>query len=351
MPKNVTMNIERPESTNGNRSTAKRVLKIVFGLLVAALIACGVLIYLHISQIWSGVGSDEDEAVVLEIEDNVEGLPEVTGQQGDAVDIVKPDDNVIDIMLIGVDNRNRSKFSGLSDVMIFMRVDTDNKTIKMASFMRDTLVEIEGHDKNKLNTAYSYGKIDLMYQTYEDNFGLKPDYYMVVNFYGMEDIINALGGVDVELESSELDSLNASIREINKIEGNDASEIRKSGMQHLNGRQAVAYMRIRKPGGDAGRIARQQTVLFALFNKATTMNAGELAGLIGVLVEYVKTDIPPGTLLNLAKSLPGIGRDDLETFRYPQDYENGYYKGAGSIVQPKDFDTEYGKLIDFLTVQ
>ena len=71
--------------------------------------------------------------------------------------------------------------------MMYLRVNPEKKQLKMASFMRDTLVSIEGHGKNKLNTAYSFGGVDLIYSTFEKSFGLQPDYYMVVNFYGMED--------------------------------------------------------------------------------------------------------------------------------------------------------------------
>ena len=330
------------------RKKTVRILLIILCVLVAALIACAAIIYADVSKMWGDLGDEEDTVVETTDEGNVDSLPEVTFQGGDAFDIDKTSEE-IDIMLIGVDNRNSEKFTGLSDVMMYMRVNTSEKSIKIVSFMRDTLVEIEGHGKNKLNTAYSYGQIDLMYQTYYDSFGLTPDYYMVVNFYGMEDIIDALGGVDVDLESNELNSLNSSIREINALDsGEDSATISESGLQHLNGRQAVAYMRIRKPGTDAGRIARQQKVLSALFKEASSIGIGEAPALVTTLAQYVRTDIPLGTMLDLANSVQGMSDDNLQTFRYPEEYETGYYKGAGDVVQPTDFETEFQKLYDFL---
>lgn len=323
-----------------------RALLITFCILLTAVVGVGIFAYANISKIWGDLGFNKDEVVIEDVDENVDNLPEVTNKGGDVTTIEKPDDS-IDIMLIGVDNRKSGKFTGLSDVMIYLRVNTETKSIKMASFMRDTLVEIEGHGNKKLNSAYSYGSIDLMYDTYKNNFGLVPDRYMVVNFYGMEDIINALGGVTVTIESSEeLKYVNTSIKEVNNLDPkNKVSLISKKGTHVLNGRQAVAYMRTRHPGGDAARIRRQQTVLNELFNEAKSIGMGEIPGMVGALAEYVRTDIPLGEMVDIAKSLQGA---DLQKFRYPEEYENGYAKGAGSIVQPKDFDNEYKKLTDFL---
>ena len=322
-----------------------RILLIVFCILVAALIGVGVYILVNVSQIWGDIDFSDNEDVIAE-EDDVEGLPEVTYQEGNVSDISKSSDE-IDIMLIGVDNRKSGKFTGRSDVMIYMRINTKEDSVKLVSFMRDTLVKIEDHGKNKLNTAYGYDGTDLMFKTYQENFGLKPDNYVVVNFYGMEDIIDGLDGVDIELESSELASLNKSINELNKIDGGKTKTIRKSGMQHLNGRQAVAYMRIRKPGGDSGRIVRQQTVLYALFEKASDVSAGNIPGLVGAMAEYVRTDIGLGRMVDIAKALHGMSASDLKTYRYPQDEKNGNYKGS-CIVQPKDVDAELKDLKEFL---
>ena len=221
------------------------------------------------------LGFDENALVMeYETDEDADALPEASFTQGDVTNIAKTD-NEIDILLIGVDNRDSDEFTGRSDVLMFMRVNTKDHTIKLVSFMRDTLVEIDGHGRNKINTAYAFGSIDLLYQTLKESYGLVPDKYMVVNFYGMEDIINALGGVDVTLESNELSSLNQSIEELNTIDGQNVSRVKSSGEQHLNGRQAVAYMRIRKPGGDAGRIARQQNVLKGLFSEAVNISGGE----------------------------------------------------------------------------
>jgi anionic cell wall polymer biosynthesis LytR-Cps2A-Psr (LCP) family protein len=115
----------------------------------------------------------------------------------------------------------------------------------------------------------------------------------------------------------------------------------------LSGRQAVAYMRIRHPGGDAGRIARQQLVMYKLFSKAQNVSAGQIPDLITTMSQYVRTDIPVDVMLNLASSIRGMSKDNVITFRYPDSYENVNYNGA-DVVQPKNFEEEYTKLYNFL---
>ena len=335
-------------SFSENSKTFK-ILAVILGVLVLSLLAVTVVIILNVSQIWSDPGFDPNAAASDDslIDPEASGMPDVTYNGEDIAQIYKPEGNV-DILLLGVDNRNSGKFTGLSDVMIYLRIDTKNKTLKLASLMRDTLVKIDGHGLNKLNTAYSIGGYKLSEKTIKENFGLAPDYYMVVNFYGMEDIIQALGNVNINLKSDELENLNKSVDELNGYDKNYKSpHVTKSGAQELNGRQAVAYMRIRHPGGDQGRIARQQNVLLQLFKKMKNISLGEIPGLVGALMQYVRTDMPIDKILSIANTLKGMEGSELKTFRYPDDFLNGNYKGK-AVVQPKVFNTEIKKLQDFL---
>lgn len=326
------------------RSGAFRALIAVFIVLVVALVGVVAYVIIDFSKIWSDPGSGG--VIIAEESDDVEGLPEASVTEGDVTEIDKAE-NEIDIIMVGVDNRE-DKFTGRSDVMMYLRVNTETKTIKMVSFMRDTLVSIDGHDRNKLNTAFGFGGTELMYDTYHNSFGLDPDYYIIVNFYGMEDIIDAMGGVDIQLDSDELKWLNININEINKeASSGDVDNINTAGLQHLNGRQAVAYMRIRHPGGDNGRIERQQTVMYKLFAKAQQVSAGQLPDLMSSMVQYVRTDMPLNTMLDLATSVRGMSMDNLSTFRYPDKFINSRY-GTMSVVQPEDANDEFEKLYNFL---
>ena len=341
------------------RSPKFKAMLAIFIILIILLLGFGTYLLLDyfnigaLSKIWGDLGFDESEIEVeYETDPGAEDLEQVDFVGGEVEEISK-DKNVTDILLIGVDNRNGSKFTGRSDVLIVLRIDKTSGEVKLASFMRDTLVEIEGHDKNRINTAYNFGSIELAYNTMQRSFGIKPDYYMVVNFFGMEDIINSLDGVDVNIESKEIEYLNWSIDEINGIDSSGkASHVKSSGMQHLNGRQAVAYMRIRKVGlnglnGDAARVSRQQIVLTALFNKAKSMSVGQLPDLIETLSQYVRTDIPLTKMIDIGTDILGMQSADLQKFTYPNKYDIGRYKEM-SIVQPADFEEEMMKLKDFL---
>ncbi len=338
----IVISDKRPPK--GNRKAFKALL-VIFIILLAVLVGFTALFF--IKPFNGGAGFDIGEVTdELQTAEDAQGLPMAGDQEGSVTNIGNAEGD-IDILMIGVDNRE-DEFTGRSDVMMYLRVNTRNKTIKLVSFMRDTLVKIDGHNKNRLNTAYYFGGKDLMYSTFRDRFGLDPDYYIVVNFYGMEDIIDAMGGVDVELESDELEWLNVNINEINSENSSGkVANISKSGTQHLNGRQAVAYMRIRHPGGDAGRIARQQTVMYKLFAKAQDIGAGQIPTLINTLSQYVRTDLSVTTMISLAEAVKGMSSGDISTFRYPDAFKDVNYNGA-SVIQPKDFNEEYQKLYDFL---
>lgn len=336
------------EKPAGKRRRAIKTLVIVFCTLVLVLIGSLIGLFVNISKIWGDLGAEM--AVVSEEPEqdpDAQALPQVTFEQVEVPKLEKASE-VIDVMLVGVDNRDYTQFTGRSDVMMYMRIDTGKKTIKLVSLMRDTLVSIEGHGKNKLNTAFHFGSVDLAFRTLQENFGLQPDYYMVVNFFGMEDIIDVFGGVDVTVEQKEIKYLNTAILEINNIDKNKKVDyIDKAGEQHLNGRQAVAYMRIRKMDGDSQRVERQHKVLEALFTKAMNLSPGQIPDFLGAVVNYVRTDIPLGRMLDIASAVRGMEGSHLQTFRYPEEYKNGGYDGM-SVVLPVKTEEELAKMKNFL---
>ena len=331
------------------KSGAKKALIAI--LIILALAVVGIVVYFvtDISKIWNpDLGFDEN-AVIFDDEPDPDAadLPAVTFNNPNVQVAAKPAD-AIDILLIGVDNRNITKFTGRSDVLMVVRVNTKTRELKLVSFMRDTLVAIDGHGNNRINAAYNYGSVELAYHTMAQNFGVRPDHYMVVNFYGMEDIIDAMGGVTVHVEDNEVKYINGSVAEQNAHDPDGkSSKISDTGDVTLNGRQAVAYMRIRKVGGDSARVGRQQEVLQGLFSKMASVDLGQIPGLIGTLADYVRTDVPLGQMIDLAKAMKNMQGSGLETMRYPQDYKNGNYEGR-SIVTPKDVDAEIQALHDFL---
>jgi len=142
----------------------------------------------------------------------------------------------------------------------------------MTSILRDSYVAIPGHGQNRINHAYQMGGAPLLIQTIEENFKIGIDYYMQVDFYNFIEVVDAFGGVDIEVTQEELQYVNGYVSEINHYEGKEEgySFLNAAGYQTLNGRQALGYSRIRYIGTDFARTGRQRAVLDALLRKAKT---------------------------------------------------------------------------------
>lgn len=192
------------------------------------------------------------------------------------------EDGVVNVLLIGNDSRQAGD-DGRSDAMILVSISDKTKTITMTSFLRDMYVEIPGHGGNRLNAAYSYGGPELLMQTIEENFDIPVHRYALVNFQAFANLVDAVGGVDLELTNDEVQYVNGYLMEYNQLEGRDLAtdflDPSLSGMIHLNGPQALAYSRNRYIGTDFGRTERQRKVLSAVFDKlpgTLLTNAGDL---------------------------------------------------------------------------
>lgn len=192
------------------------------------------------------------------------------------------EDGVINILLIGNDSRENGE-DGRSDAMILVSISNKTKTITMTSLLRDMYVEIPGHDGNRLNAAYSYGGPELLMQTIEQNFDIPVHRYALVNFQAFANLVDAVGGVDLELSNEEVNYVNGYLVEYNMLEnrpeGTDYLDTSLSGMIHLNGPQALAYTRNRYIGTDFARTERQRKVLSAVMKKmpaTLAVNSGEL---------------------------------------------------------------------------
>lgn len=174
------------------------------------------------------------------------------------------EDGVINILLIGNDSRENGE-DGRSDAMILLSVNSKKQKIYMTSLLRDMYVEIPGHDGNRLNAAYSFGGAKLLMETVEQNFDIDINRYILVNFEAFANLVDAVGGVDLELSSEEIEWVNAYLNEYNLLTekefGTDYMDVSKAGMVHLNGPQALAYTRNRHIGTDFGRTERQRKVL------------------------------------------------------------------------------------------
>lgn len=219
------------------------------------------------------------------------------------------EDGVTNILLIGNDSRDAGE-DGRSDAMILLSISNETKTIHLTSLLRDMYVDIPGHDGNRLNAAYAYGGPKLLMETIEANFDIEVNRYMLVNFQAFANLVDAVGGVALDVTNEEVKYINAYLVEYNMLQGNEVGtdylDETLSGTIHLNGPQALAYCRNRYLGTDFGRTERQRKVLSAAIKnapKALMKNPLELMDSILPMLTTNLTQKEIGTLFLQAPNL------------------------------------------------
>ena len=263
---------------------------------------------------------------------------EELGISSDAAD--KPTE-IINIALFGLGSRTKTSFKGVSDSIMVLSVDKLHNKIKVISFARDSLVNIDGYSPYKINSAYSKGGALLAIKTLNQNFGLNIRDYATVNFTGMADIIDAVGGIEIAMTDSERRDANIHIRSAAKEVGTDPTQIerRDDGIYHLTGAQAVAFARIRHVStadgvsSDFGRTDRQRYVLEQLFNEILSRSVSEYPSMIRTILQYVETSLDYSEILDMAGILPG--GVTFEQTRVPmKEYliSGSYYVRGGACV-------------------
>lgn len=247
------------------------------------------------------------------------------------------EDGVINILLIGNDSRDAGE-DGRSDAMILLSVSSKTKTIVMLSLLRDMYVEIPGYKDNRLNAAYSFGGAELLMETLEHNLGIEVHRYVQVNFQAFAGLVDAVGGVDLELSNEEVQYVNGYLTEYNVLEGRpegtDYLDSGAYGMLHLNGPQALAYCRIRYIGSDFARTQRQRDVLMAVIKKAPKALLTNTAELMNGLLPNLTTNLTEAECRELSLQVINLARYELEQTRIPIDgsYQNAKIDGK-SVLQ------------------
>ena len=261
--------------------------------------------------------------------------PEVDGDsiKWEDIDDLEVDDNLINILLVGQDSRTGARER--SDSMIVVSVNTETGEVAMVSFMRDLYVQMpEGYMDNRMNAAYAFGGFDYLYEVLQKNFGLKCSGGFEVNFDGFTDVVNTMGGVDIELSAAEA-----------RVVGGGAV----AGMNHLNGSQALTYARIRKIDSDFNRTARQRKVLNALFEKIKDSDLNTLLKLTDTLLPLMTTDMNNTQIISLVMKLaPLMSGMELKSYRIPID--GSYYDATirGMMVLVPDLAMNRNYLKDVL---
>ena len=280
---------QSPSGKKGKKRRKKRkytAIKVIFSILFVIILGSAFLVFskpgnkvlvkMAANYISNGVNQEEPESV----EAIVWSDGEIVGRK---------EDYVTNILLIGIE-----EFGGArnTDSMMIASINTKNSTVQLTSLMRDSYVEVPDWKKTKLNAAYAHGGIELLKKTIEENYLIHLDGYASVNFKAFEDIIDLLGGVEIQLGEKEANYLNTT-NYISKKENRNVV----AGMNLLNGNQALGYCRVRKVAtydgvnNDFGRTLRQRRVLNAVFEKYKSQNILKLISTTNKCMSYVTTSL------------------------------------------------------------
>ena len=236
------------------------------------------------------------------------------------------DSMVLNTLLIGSDSMSTGD-GGRSDSMILLSLDARHKKIKLTSLMRDIWVTIPGYGQDRLNASYAFGGPQLTIETIARNFGILIDRYAVVDFEGFLNIIDTLGGVDLELTADEC-------AYINKY-SQDKHTLRGSGLKHLTGLQALHYSRDRNSiGSDYDRTSRQRNLLKSLVNQMKSANLAQVTEILTQIGPLVTTNFKANEISRMATHAMTYLKYPVEEFRLPTDdnVRNETYSGKMVLV-------------------
>lgn len=289
--------------------------------------------------------SDIYEGETVDATDSVEHIDQAHNefQEVQEIEFLK-DSKITNILLIGAD-RHASWEYGRSDSMMILSINERTDKIHLTSLMRAMYVCIprsDGEQWGMLNAAYSWGGPKLLIETIENNFRIKIDHYVVVDFSAFEKGVDLLGGVEINLSDAEA----RHVQSISKV-------VTYSGNQLLNGVQARAYCQIRYIDNDFVRTKRQRTVLTKLMNKAASSSIPTLIDLAETMLPYVNTDMTNGEILSYIAKVPSLMSNPITQRMLPIENEAGKsYTGIifvqGREMYKVDFNTNIRALHEFI---
>ena len=225
--------------------------------------------------------------------------------------------NYTNIALFGVDSRaNALTKNTRSDCIMIASINNQTKEIKIASVYRDTYVYIADHGYTKMTHAYAYGGPELAINTLNKNLDLSITDFVTINFSALSNVIDALGGVEINIKKDELAFVNAYAKDVARINGTKTKKIKKPGKQTLTGVQATGYCRVRyTAGGDFTRAQRQRTVLEQIFMKMKKADPITLYKLMDEMLPQIYTSLDTTDLLQLSTGI--FSYQLTENFGFP----------------------------------
>ena len=284
----------------------------------AALLLCAVLLLTATTGFASAVSQDEwNAAVAAEPNTETEGLS----------------DEWWNVLLLGCDSYTKNDYQR-TDSMIIVSINAAKGQVKLTSLMRDTWIPVPGSKNHrKLTELCAVGGPELTIRAITESFGMNISDYALISMEGMAEIIDLIGGLDLDVTEEERKALNKGLFDLSPLSGMEPLEQSGEGV-HLNGNQATAFARIRKIDSDYVRTERQRTVLLAIADKIKNgASAGTLLTIVTTLMGYVDTNLSLTEIMTIASVGMKLDLSTVEQYRVPVDgtFDSGTFNGVWCI--------------------
>lgn len=263
---------------------------------------------------------------------------------------VEHEEGYTNIALFGLDSRENSLGKGnRSDTIMIASLNNETKEVKLVSIYRDTLLQLDDGSYNKANSAYSFYGPEGAISMINKNLDMNIEKYVTVNFNALVDVIDAVGGLDIEMTEEEVVHMNNYCVETSEVTGKSYTKIEPevAGTYHLNGVQAVSYSRIRyTAGGDFERASRQRHVLELIANEAQSMSLGTINKIIDEVFPQVSTNFTLTEMVSYAKDFAEYTLGD--SLGFPSKNTTDMLNEVGSVVIPDTLSTNVQEVHQFL---
>ena len=253
----------------------------------------------------------------------------------------------LNVALFGVDSRDNELGEGTrSDTIMIASLNRETLEVKISSVYRDTLLQQSDGTLNKANAAYAYGGPEGAVAMLNENLDMDIEHYVTVNFNALIDVIDAVGGVEIDVQQEEISYINGYATEIIKVTGKDSMGVMEPGLQTLNGVQATAYSRIRYTAGDDfKRAERQREVLTKVIEKLQGASLSQINKIIDKVFPEVSTNFTLTEILDYA--LDAFDYKLGETTGFPFDKSTDTLNNIGSVVIPVTLESNVQQLHEF----
>ena len=254
----------------------------------------------------------------------------------------------LNVALFGVDSRELSLGKGTrSDTIIVASLNQETGEIKLCSVYRDSLLQQSDGSYNKANAAYSFGGVEGAVALLNKNLDMNIEHYVTVNFNALSDVVDALGGLDIEMTHTEAELTNGYFEEVAKVTGREFEMVDGyEGLIHVNGGQATAFCRIRyTQGDDFKRTERQRLVIEKIVEKLQSANLATINKIIDDVFDEVGTNFTLPEILSYAKDFKSYKLG--ETTGFPYNVSTGTLSGIGSTVIPTSLTSDVQQLHQF----